>query len=226
MSEEEGREIRPGAESFTLEQGDLLYIPRGCVHAAECGDDPSIHITLGVIAFTWDDLLHAAVNGIISADDRLRLALPLGFLRKPRNELVENLATALAALTDRHDLARLADQFRDEVTTRFPLDMSGRVAASIRKPDLDVDTVVACRRGLVFTLRRETDSIRLCYGGGKLNFPPFFSDALVYALDTPVFAIRSLPGDLADEERIVFVERLLQEGLLVLKAPATPAQKS
>jgi ribosomal protein L16 Arg81 hydroxylase len=227
MTEEEGREIRPGAESFTLEQGDLLYIPRGCVHAAECGDHPSIHITLGVAAFTWDDLLRAAVNGAILADDRRRLALPPGFLRTPRNELVEGLMTALAGLSERDRLADIIDQFKDEVTTQFPLDLTGQVAASIRNPALAADTLVGSRRGIVFTLRRDTDSVRLCYGGETLTFPEFFADALVYALNTRVFAIRDLPGDLADEERIVFVERLLQEGLLMPQAAAaTPERKN
>jgi ribosomal protein L16 Arg81 hydroxylase len=44
---EGGRELNGDLDSFVLEQGDLIYIPRGFVHAAECGADPSMHITLG-----------------------------------------------------------------------------------------------------------------------------------------------------------------------------------
>ena len=44
---DEGRELRGEVHSFRLEQGDLIYIPRGFVHAAECGAEPSLHITLG-----------------------------------------------------------------------------------------------------------------------------------------------------------------------------------
>jgi ribosomal protein L16 Arg81 hydroxylase len=226
MTEEDGREIRPGAESFTLRQGDLLYIPRGCVHAAECGDDPSIHITLGVNYFGWEDLLHATLKGIVHADDRLRLALPLGFLRAPSNELVEGIMTALARASDKNAVMSLVEQFKDEVTTKFPLDMSGQVAGFVRNPALSIKDIVGPRRGIVFTLKRDSDSARLSYGGETLTFPGFFAEALVYALKTPVFSIGDIAGDLADEEKIVFVERLLQEGLLVPKTAPTPERKN
>ena len=36
-------------------------------------------------------------------------------------------------------------------------------------------------------------------------------------VSTPAFAIRELPGDLEDEERVVFIERLMQEGLVIRK---------
>jgi hypothetical protein len=51
MSDED-RELRGDLDSFVLEQGDLIYIPRGFVHAAECGSEPSLHITLGVTSST------------------------------------------------------------------------------------------------------------------------------------------------------------------------------
>jgi hypothetical protein len=39
-------------------------------------------------------------------------------------------------------------------------------------------------------------------------------------LDTPNFAIRDISGDLEDEEKIVFAERLMQQGILVRKIRA------
>ena len=49
----------PGAhqDEFTLNSGDTLYIPRGQMHAAETTDEISLHITLGLIAYSWADLL-------------------------------------------------------------------------------------------------------------------------------------------------------------------------
>ena len=45
MDDKEGREIRGEAYHVSLNQGDMVYIPRGFVHAAECGSEPSLHIT-------------------------------------------------------------------------------------------------------------------------------------------------------------------------------------
>jgi hypothetical protein len=55
------------------------------------------------------------------------------------------------------------------------------------------------------------------FGARSIVFMDIFKDALDFALKTPSFAIGALPGDLADVERIVFVERLIQEGLVVRK---------
>jgi hypothetical protein len=44
---------------------------------------------------------------------------------------------------------------------------------------------------------------------------------LDFALNTPTFAIRDISGTLEDEEKIVFTERLIQEGILVRKARAS-----
>jgi ribosomal protein L16 Arg81 hydroxylase len=38
--DDEGRELRGDLDSFVLEQGDLIYIPCGFVHAAECESEP------------------------------------------------------------------------------------------------------------------------------------------------------------------------------------------
>ena len=59
---EEDREFRGEVLEFTLRQGDMVYIPRGFVHAAECGSENSMHITLGAYPNTWDDLLNAVGN--------------------------------------------------------------------------------------------------------------------------------------------------------------------
>ncbi|MEM7256055.1 MAG: cupin domain-containing protein [Pseudomonadota bacterium] len=47
----------------TLNAGDTLYIPRGVVHdAVACGQQPSLHITLGVFAIMLRDLLQQIVQ--------------------------------------------------------------------------------------------------------------------------------------------------------------------
>ena len=41
------------AISTTLEAGDVLYIPRGYVHQAQCTDSPSFHVTIAIATFDW-----------------------------------------------------------------------------------------------------------------------------------------------------------------------------
>lgn len=214
---DEGRELQGDLYTFTLNQGDLIYIPRGFVHAAECGSDPSLHITLGVTATFLEDLLHAIIKAAVKRDDRLRVALPLGFMHGEGKELVDGAMAVLRETTDKAFLSEVVDQFRDEMVKSFPLDISGQVADFFQPAPLTLGDVVGPRRGMVHRVHAGDDSVRLNFGARSIVFPDFFGEALDFALKTPAFAIRELPGELEDEERIVFIERLIQEGLVVRK---------
>jgi hypothetical protein len=212
-----GLALDEDGDRFTLHQGDLLYIPRGFVHAAECGPEPSLHITLGLIAQTWHDLLQAALVASARADEGLLRALPFGFLRGGRDGLAEGARAALERMTDGAFLAGVVDRFCDELVATFPLDLSGQVAAFYRSPSLDEGTAVGPRSGIVYRLHAEGDAVRLQFGGRTITFPGFLRTPLEYALRTPDYAIRDIAGDLEPGEKVVFVERLLQEGLVVVR---------
>jgi ribosomal protein L16 Arg81 hydroxylase len=213
----ECREFRGDLTSFTLKQGDLIYIPRGFVHAAECGSEPSLHITLGVLPFFLEDLLDATIRAAIQRDERLRVALPLGFMHDGREAIVKAAMAALREIADPTFLSAVVDQCRDELVGRFPLDASGQVENFFQPTPLAVGDVVGPRRGIVYRMHVGEGSVRLNFGTRSIVFPGFFREALDFALNTPAFAIRKLPGELEDEERIVFIERLMQEGLVVRK---------
>jgi hypothetical protein len=52
--------VPEGAEPLLdveLEAGDCLYLPRGFVHAALTTDEHSVHLTVGLLSVTWNDVL-------------------------------------------------------------------------------------------------------------------------------------------------------------------------
>jgi ribosomal protein L16 Arg81 hydroxylase len=215
---DEGRELRGEPTSVTLQQGDLIYIPRGWVHAAECGDEPSLHITFGLTPFTFDELLSVAIKAARQRDERLGAALPLGFPGGSGDEVVLRLKAALQQMCDDKFLTEVVDQYRDEVVRTFPLDIAGQVREYFRRRPLTLDDVVGPRRGMVYRIHVEADSVRLNFGARCITFLGLFREALEFALNTPAYAVREVKGDLADEERMAFVERLLEEGLVIRKS--------
>jgi lysine-specific demethylase/histidyl-hydroxylase NO66 len=217
---EEGRDLRGDLLTFTLEQGDLIYIPRGFVHAAECGTSPSLHITLGVSAQVIQDFLHVVIKAAVARDPGLRAALPLGFMNEPGESFARTALTALRRAADPKFLADIFDQYRDELVPTFPLDVSGQVADFFQTGSLAADDLVGPRRGLVYRIHPAEDSVRINCGARSITFAGFFHDALEFALTMPAYRIRELPGELEDEERIVFIERLIQEGLVTRKRDA------
>ena len=214
---EEGREFHGDVTSFVLNQGDLIYIPRGYVHAAECGSEPSMHITLGVTAIFWHDLLSAIIKATVLRDQRLRCALPLRFMNDTGKGLVNDAMAALREANDEAFVGAVVDQYRDELVKKFPLDVSGQVESFFQPVPLTAGDLIGPRRGIVYRMHAGDDSVRLNFGDRSIVFPSFFREALDFALNTRDFAIRDLPGELEDEERIVFIERLLQEGLVFRK---------
>jgi ribosomal protein L16 Arg81 hydroxylase len=218
--DDEGRELRGDLDSFVLEQGDLIYIPRGFVHAAECESEPSLHITLGVTGVFWDDLLYAAVKAAIIQDERLRQTLPLGFLQAPNDAIIKRLRGAFRELADEAFLSGVVAQFKDELVRTYPLDVSDQFVDFFRPRPLSIDDVVGARRAIVYQMHNGDDSVRLNYGARAIVFPSFFREALEFALNRPAYVIREIPGELEDEERVAFAERLLEEGLVVRKEGA------
>lgn len=59
-----------------MEVGDVLYVPRGRVHAAEATSEPSVHLTVGIHAPTALTFAVAALNALSFFDDRLSVRLP------------------------------------------------------------------------------------------------------------------------------------------------------
>jgi ribosomal protein L16 Arg81 hydroxylase len=215
--ENEGRELRGAVNEFTLKQGDLIYIPRGFVHAAECGEEPSLHITLGVTAIFFEDLLNAIIKAGLHQREEFRSTLPLGFMRGGTKGVVERVKAALHTLSDEAFLTQVVDQFRDEAVKTFPLDVSGQVVDFFQPAPLSLTDNIGPRQGIIYQMHPGDDSVRLNFGGRSIVFPGFFGESLNFALKTPRYTIGEIDGELEDEEKIVFIERLLQEGLVVRK---------
>jgi len=211
------RQFEGDLHTFTLEVGDMVYIPAGYVHAAECGSEPSLHITLGTYPTTLDEFLIAAVKALVAEDDRLRSALPVNFLQDGRDNIVERARQVFETLGDPDLLGKILDTYRNEAVKRFPLDITGSVVAHFQPKPIQLNDRFGLRDGIVFTTREIADTITIYVGARSVTFPEFFAPALKFCLGVPSFLVRELPGDIEDEERAVFVERLVQEAILVRK---------
>jgi ribosomal protein L16 Arg81 hydroxylase len=214
---EEGRALQGEFNTVTLEQGDLIYIPRGFVHDAECGEGASLHITLGVQTTFFDELLHAAIKKMVYLDPRLRVALPLGFMQGRQEGVVKRAMAAFLATADEGFLSMVVDQYRDELVQNFQLDVSGQIVEFFNPSPLTLDDIVGPRLGNVYRIHHGSDTVRLNFGARNIEFRGVFQESLEFALNTPAYAVREIKGDIQDEERVALAELLIQEGLVVRK---------
>ena len=207
--------LEPTHDTFTLHQGDLAYIPRGYVHTAQTYVEPSLHVTLAMAPFTYGDLFRSVVDKLITQDEALRAALPLGFLNASSDDLCAEVPAVIKSVSDPETLRSLVSAFQDEMVSKFPIDPSQQIENFFAEKELKKDDVVGPRPGIVLRMAMDEDGITIRYGTRKITFPVFLKESLQFALTEKSYKISDVPGDLQAEEKIVFVERLLDEGLLM-----------
>ncbi|MGH9342683.1 MAG: cupin domain-containing protein [Terriglobia bacterium] len=214
-------EIGAPTLEFELEAGDVAYIPRGVAHDAHSTDTVSLHITAGVLRYTWADLLLELVASASLNDSAFRKSLPPGFARQDfdRAQARETLRTLLQRVPAGSNFDAVLDSFADEFISACPPLLRGQMAQMAALDHLTMDSVVGARPGVIFRLRADEKSVLVdCYGR-RITFPPYAHEAVRFALATSRFRVRDLPGGLDDAGKLTLIRRLIREGL-VLALPA------
>lgn len=116
-----GYALPPPLLELELRPGDLLYLPRGYVHAAKAVDGHSAHVTIGITVYTWVELI-AELAGAARDIPALRAALPPGFAARDelKEALRQNLVRCLDLLRDNSDGARVVETFLQKIGSARP----------------------------------------------------------------------------------------------------------
>lgn len=98
-------------EKFVLNPGECLYVPRGTAHRApNHGDEPSLHITVGILVQTWAEFMLEAVAEASLRVPEMRRSLPRDLFFEG-GEVMENHAK-----TFRHLVGELAEKASFDAT--------------------------------------------------------------------------------------------------------------
>ena len=215
---DDARQDDPGpvSEEFDLRAGDTLYIPRGLVHDAVSTDEPSLHITLGNLSWTWFDFMLQAVEQLAASDRDIRAALPRGFAggNFDRVAFRAQFADLASRIAENVEPEAVLDVFAERLINRRPPFLRGQMAELAGLERVSADTRAGCRPFLAYRVSEEGDSVHLRFHGNELALPVHAAPALRFALETPEFIIRDLPGELDDAGKVVLVKRLVREGLV------------
>ncbi|MEM7121672.1 MAG: cupin domain-containing protein [Pseudomonadota bacterium] len=206
-------EMEP-VRTFELKTGDTLYIPRGVVHEAEATEETSLHVTLGILSYTWKDLLIQAVDDLVRQDATFRRALPFADSRGKEalfEDVVERLRQS-GALSNAWD--KIEKTF---VQSRRPI-LEGQLTQLAALEEIDQETLVEPRATALYEIELRDDQVVLLYHGAEVAFPAFAEESLRFAASTPSYKVADIPGGLDEKGRLVLVRRLVREGLLAVKS--------
>lgn len=202
---------------FELQAGDVAYVPRGIVHEARSTEAVSLHITAGILRYTWADLLLEFAAGACLNTPAFRKSLPPGFARPgfDRAQARETLRNLLQQVWTNSDFDAALDRFIDEFVSSCPPVLKGQMAQMARLDSLTSGSLVAARPGVVYYLEASGGSVVVHCCRRKITFPAHATDAVRYALSHSEYAVRDLPGNLDDAGKLTLLRRLIREGLVM-----------
>jgi ribosomal protein L16 Arg81 hydroxylase len=199
-----------------LERGDVLYLPRGYVHAAASLGEISGHLTIGVHPVTRRALVDQVVEQL-AGDPALRTALragrDLGDAAVLEGEITATIAAMRTAL-DRLDPAAIARGIGRHLASQTRPAPIGPLAQFAAAATLTPQTSVRLRPGLRVVVRDVDGGALLELPDGEQRFDGIDAETLCVATSGATFAAAALP--LPDIERATaLVARLLRAGIVV-----------
>jgi ribosomal protein L16 Arg81 hydroxylase len=211
------------AQSFLLEPGDCLYIPRGWVHEAVSRDEePSFHLTVGAIATTWHDLMVRVLQNAAERHPELRKSLPIGYATRGADALRRGLREQAAALArlmlDDECIDGAVDKIVEEFVQGQTPSLHHHVLDLMRVNGIGADTAVGLRENLAYRKTESDQYIVLEFHGKRVKIPLLAKGALARLCAVPRLRVGDIFTDLDDASAFVLVRRLVREGFLTIEA--------
>ena len=201
-------------KEFALQAGDCLYIPRGLMHdAAGHGDEPSLHITTGLIVRKWADLMLEAVSEVALRNPKFRRSLPPGFARPDfdATSLEDRFRELARDFAEQADFEEVLAFFRESFLRQRRPEIRGALM-NASSPISKNDTFV--RRPFLQAQLRHDDSEAVIIGpGGDLHFEAAALAGLEKFLSGVSFSMTAFAG-MEEEKQAESIRKLSAFGLI------------
>jgi len=195
----------------TLEAGELLYIPRGYVHDATAEHDQlSIHITLGIKAYTYGDLLRILLG---------RLDEEFFFRRSISISTSVDTSSLSEAVADYITPERV-DAAMKEIHGFFlgdrPADVADRLRDYLAVDRLTLATELSRRQSTYYEIATENGQVVVRFNNKAVRLPAFVRPSIEFITSNPRFQVGDIAGALDDQGKMVLCRKLVEEGFLTI----------
>jgi lysine-specific demethylase/histidyl-hydroxylase NO66 len=208
----------PLPSDLRLEAGDVLYVPRGRVHAAEANAEPCIHLTVGIHAPTVLTLVTQALEALSLRDDRVLARLPPRHLDDAgvRASLDGLVRDVVRAIEEPSAIAEGLGTVGDALVRRGRCRPVGQlVSNAVEAKWIDGQTLVAKYRPLYSRVLAIDGGVALQFGQSLVSAGPDHRAAMLFlSKNTEPFRVRDLPG-LREEQQTELARTLTVDGFLV-----------
>jgi hypothetical protein len=199
-----------------LEPGDVMYLPRGTIHAAEALGETSIHLTVGVHPLTRYALVRTLLD-LAEREPALRTSLPVAVdLADPAVLEAQVKATVgeLHRFLDTVPVDGLAAALGSRLMAATRAEPIGPLAQLAAADTVTRQTPLRLRAGLRWRLTADGAAVLLSTLDRTLTLPADTTAAVEMALAGAAFTPAEL-GGLDDADQLTLARRLLREGVVV-----------
>jgi ribosomal protein L16 Arg81 hydroxylase len=207
-------ESLPAPTELHLDAGDVLYVPRGRVHAARTHSEPSIHLTVGIHAPTVLMLAIGALYSQSFRDDRLNARLPARHLDDADlDATVRDLVReAVATVEDPSARAGGLGLLADTLVRRGRCPPVGQIASANA---IDAQTQVVKYQPLYSRVKAVDDGVTLQFASLSISAGSDHEAALRFiSSSAEPFRVGDLPG-LRAGQQTELARTLIVSGFLV-----------
>ena len=201
-------------DEFVLEQGDILYIPRGVMHSATSSTEKSLHVTLGITAYTWKNFIMDYVEQLADADVNWRESVSL--LPKDRELVKHNFDSKLKEMMESVNIESITEKHVRNVKDFFRIRKPDLLSQSLDSSDLkETDIIVPHNHNNIkITESDDKHKIKLNTGMREIIFPIVAKKTINLIFNSNKQSIGEFNDDIDWESRKLVVDKLLKESLV------------
>jgi len=201
----------------TLGPGDCLYLPRGFGHQARAGDQASLHLTIGVLAYTWRTVLQRLADLLPEDDVLLRQALPVRGLDDDDvwEQAWKGFTQHLAEAVEQVDAGLVRAGLQQSLwSTQAVPDAADELRRSLTPLVVEPFTRLILHRGVVRRRATGDDGELLVLADREVRLPPAAGPLLDVVLAGGVVTAAGGLGGVDEGSTLVVFRRLVHEGVL------------
>ena len=199
---------------FVIEPGQVLYVPRGLAHrATNAGEEPSLHITVGILVQTWAEFMLEAVAEASLRTPEMRHSLPrsLYFDATQRDANEAAFRAILAQMVEKISFDATVSVFGGNFLTAQSPHVRGALnalASGIAETDR-----LTVRQSILYVIDAGGDEPQLTIGDTVVDLKPDLAPQLQALLNAGSLTMADFTVDDAEDLRDT-VETLVCYGLL------------
>lgn len=203
----------PIEDEFTLEMGDVLYVPRGVVHDAYCTAENSGHITTGLLGKTWAE--HLGEMLLERSKNHLSLRRFTKLHQLPNIDYSNEKTEVINALKEIINNLEQDEELIDDFYSRQKSISKGHLLQMLDTSKLDGNSKIVLREKHKIRISQNDEKFSVKFYDLQLSMPiaaESFLSALFSTNEPQV--VKDIPCTIDEESRILMAQELSKIGLL------------